>query len=471
MRVGVREGVLMTDPRPPLPRNAALFVVFRVLFNCRFYYPVYTVLFLDLGASMTEFAVLNAIWAVAIVLLEVPSGALADQIGRKRLVVAAGIFMIVEMVLLLIAPMGGGALLFAFLLLNRLFSGAAEAAASGADEALAYDSIARDRRAEDWPRVMARLTRAMALGFIAAMFLGGASYDAGLINRLLGFLGLDLEVTRKQAVRFPIFLNLLTAIAALGVALAMREERRVSEGTRSLRKTLSMMLESGRSTLRAGGWILREPAALLLILIGVSFDSVVRLFLTLASEFYRLIEIDPVWFGVIGGGVSILGFLLSGLMERMASNGSPARNFQIVAGMILFGAVSLWYPIPVWGVVLLVPLFLSMRFLTFFLSHYLNEVTASHWRATVLSFRGLSINVGYGLAMAIFGLMTWGLGSLPEYQEVGEQAVFADAIKAIAILFVILVSGVILFKKARYRKSLDGLIAARSADRVSPFDL
>jgi MFS family permease len=73
-----------------MPANVRLFLAFRLLFNCRFYYPVYTILFLDLGLSLGEFAALNVIWALTIVLLEVPSGALADRFGRRPLVVAAG---------------------------------------------------------------------------------------------------------------------------------------------------------------------------------------------------------------------------------------------------------------------------------------------------------------------------------------------------------------------------------------------
>jgi len=57
----------------------------------RFYYPVFAVLFLDFGLSVGQFAVLNAIWAATIVLCEVPSGALADAVGRRALVVASGL--------------------------------------------------------------------------------------------------------------------------------------------------------------------------------------------------------------------------------------------------------------------------------------------------------------------------------------------------------------------------------------------
>lgn len=88
-------------------RNVGLFVAFRVLFNARFYYPVFMVMFLDYGITVEEFALLNAIWAAAIVLLEVPSGALADLIGRRRLVVAGAALMVVEMLLLVVVPVVG----------------------------------------------------------------------------------------------------------------------------------------------------------------------------------------------------------------------------------------------------------------------------------------------------------------------------------------------------------------------------
>ncbi|MFV1996174.1 MAG: hypothetical protein ACC661_12120 [Verrucomicrobiales bacterium] len=64
-------------PGQDLSRNPRLFLYFRVLFNARFYYPIYAILFLDFGLTIGEFAVLNFSWAVTIVVLEVPSGALA----------------------------------------------------------------------------------------------------------------------------------------------------------------------------------------------------------------------------------------------------------------------------------------------------------------------------------------------------------------------------------------------------------
>src|ERR1700678_1944643 len=85
------------EPRPELTdadRNWRRFVLFRVLFNSRFYYPVLAVLFLDLGVSATQYTLLNFAWALAIVFTDLPAGVLADRIGRKPLLVTAAVFFV-----------------------------------------------------------------------------------------------------------------------------------------------------------------------------------------------------------------------------------------------------------------------------------------------------------------------------------------------------------------------------------------
>ena len=132
----------MSEPSPELlNRNLRIFVWFRALFNARFYYPVFAVFFTDMGLTMAQFLWLNVIWALTIVIFEVPSGVLADLFGRRKLVIFAAMSMAIEMLLLILAPQHGGWGLFTVCAVNRLLSGLAEAAASGADEALVYDSL------------------------------------------------------------------------------------------------------------------------------------------------------------------------------------------------------------------------------------------------------------------------------------------------------------------------------------------
>ena len=96
---------MQAAPSPFSIANVRLFVAFRVFFNARFYYPVFTILFLDFGLTIEQFALLNTVWAITIFCAEVPSGALADILGRKYLLVATALLMTAEMCLLAFVPL------------------------------------------------------------------------------------------------------------------------------------------------------------------------------------------------------------------------------------------------------------------------------------------------------------------------------------------------------------------------------
>ncbi len=433
-------------------RNIPLFIAFRVLFNARWYYPVLAVLFLDFGLSIGQYALLNVAWAAAIVGLEVPSGALADRVGRKRLVVFAAALMVVEMAVFAFAPRAHPTLLFALFLLNRVLSGAAEASASGADEALAYDSLMAEGRAAEWPRVLERLMRWQSAAFFVAMMVGAAVYDPRFVQRAVDFLGLHWTVTREVTMRFPIYLTLTNAVLALLVTLRMREPARPAS-TASAGATW-------HATLAAGAWILRTPAALTVILAGLCFDSIVRLFLTIGSNYYRLIAIPEVAYGLIGSGFAVIGLLLAPLARRLAERQSMRANFSLVAGCILAGFTGLALAWPVWGLLFVLPLGVAMTLTQFFISHYLNTAVAdSAQRATVLSFRGLAYNLAYGGIGLLFAALTRGLAG-----RGNADAVFAASLTWLPWYFIATVA-ILTLARARIGNRPAPAPAPPSADR------
>ncbi len=380
-----------------MPRNCSLFVWFRILFNCRFYYPVYTILFLDFGLNLSQFALLNVVWAISIVCLDLPLGALADVIGRRRMVIIAASIMVVEMLVFACVPVGGPWVFYVFLI-NRVLSGAAEAFASGADEALAYDSIPQNERVSMWPRVMGRLNRWMAIGFIVAALIGAFVYDSAKMSWLFG-----MTLSKTTTLKFPIYLCVLTALGCLAVALALREAKHDGP-TFSFREKLRTSWSGIR---HAASWIWNTPAPLLLLTLGFLLDSIVRLFYTVGSNYYRLIGIEEAWFGVISVAGSLIALFTSSWMEWLVKHRSAKFNFLVVIAMVAWGLIVLAHPVPGWfGVALLAPILLSMRFFQFFLSHYLNDLTDSAHRATVLSFKSLSMNLAYGTLTLLFGWQT-----------------------------------------------------------------
>jgi hypothetical protein len=98
------------------------------------------------------------------------------------------------------------------------------------------------------------------------------------------------EVTKAVTMKIPLVLNLLTALACVGVVRQMVEPgngvKERAEGWQvQAKEALARILETGR-------WIWGSRAVLWLIVMGVVFDSVVRLFLTVASNYYRLVQIE-----------------------------------------------------------------------------------------------------------------------------------------------------------------------------------
>jgi MFS family permease len=414
-------------------RNVRLFIAFRVFFNARFYYPVFTILFLDFGLTLEQFALLNAAWAAAIVLLEVPSGALADTFGRRNLLVVTGVLMVIEIALLCLVPLGNSGLLFAVFLVNRVLSGAAEAAASGADEAIAYDSLKNEGDAHDWPRVLEKQMRMQSIGYIGAMSIGAAVYDPDLMQHAANALGLKIHLTQSITLRFPLYLTLIFAVITLLTTLRMQEQLLPDPACGSAEQCSRSTFQAFKLTLQAGSWILRTPFALVIILAGLIFDNCIRMVITLCSQYYRLISLPEASFGLIGSGLAVLGLVLPRLAHKMVYRHSPAFNLGSMTVLTFLGLIGMTFFIPIIGLLPVALLSAVMYLGRFFLSHYLHRITASHQRATVLSFKGLSFNLAYGLIGILYSILLAFLkpqiaASMPDINRINlENAVFIES--------------------------------------------
>ncbi len=433
--------------RHALEGNLRRFILFRLFYSARFYYPVLTILFLDYGLTLEQFALLNLAWALSIVVAEVPSGALADIVGRRRLVIFAAVMMVVEMSLLAFVPMGASGLLFTVFLINRISSGLSEAAASGADEALAYDSLKALGREEQWSHLLEKTSRVVSIGFFVTMILGAFVYDQALLNRTLALFNPNWQIARETAIRLPVLLTLLSAFVVLVTALGFRElptepvpQRAAGMGG------LSALLDAFRQVGRAGQWILGHRFVLFVMLAALALDSVARQFVVLASEYYRLIDIPVSWFGFIGAGMSLFGIITARFSRYLVNSHTPAFNFAVLSSILLLSLLGLTLAIPVGGLLFAVGAFVVLGMVQFQASFYLNRAVDSSLRATVLSFKGLALNLGLGFA----SLLYTGLVATLRARERGlaesdvQEYVFLDALLAFPLYYFVLMALIIL---------------------------
>jgi MFS family permease len=436
----------MTLPQEALSiPNVRRFVRFRIFFNARYYYPIFTILFLDFGLTLEQFALLNALWSITIVLAEVPSGALADIIGRRNLLRTGAVLMVLEMLVLLFAPVGGGALTLALFALNRIFSGLAEAMVSGADEALAFESMKEKGTEEAWPEVLEHVGKRMSVTMAIVMVTGAVVYDANSINRAIAWLGLDLTLAETLLHRIPVALTLIHAVI---VAITTWQMREPASGTDPIPFSARRLGESFVRIGEAGKWLLNNRFLLFVVLGGLILDSTARQMVIFNSEYYRHIRIPEIAFGFISAGMAAFGFFIARFNRYLARNQTPFRNLLILSAILTATLVGVQFVIPYAGVLFMPGIFIMFSAVAFLQSHYINREVASDQRATILSFRGLANNLGLGAASLFYTLLIGILKSNhPSLDGAALQdTVFVEALSwfpgyYLALLTIVLITG------------------------------
>jgi MFS family permease len=422
--------------------NVRRFVRFRIFFNARYYYPVFTILFLDFGLTLEQFTVLNVIWALTIVFAEVPSGALADVVGRRNLLLSGAILMLIEMAVLLVAPLNGGTLTLALFAINRISSGLAEAMVSGADEALAYDSLKKEGDPSAWTHVLEHVGKRMSLVMGMVMVAGALTYDPAFINRLTQPLGFDTP--KEWLIRVPIALTFLHSLVAVWTAWKMREPDPDSHTQGHLLERIHQALSQ---IWKAVLWLGGNRFILFVILGGLILDSVARQFVILGSEYYRLIHIPEFAFGFLSAGIAALGFLYAKANRYLAERRSPLANLFILSALLLIGLTGVSFAFPVVGFAFVPLIFFMFSGVSFLQSTYINREVDSSLRATMLSFRGLATNLGMALASQSYAVLVVQLKGRQDpalSAEALQDTVFIKALAYFPFYYIILLAAVLI---------------------------
>jgi len=166
----------------------------------------------------------------------------------------------------------------------------------------------------------------------------------------------------------------------------------------------------------------------------------------LVSEYFRQISIPTALFGPVMAGMALLGVLTSKLGRLMADRLSPLSNLMILSVMQLIGLGGAALAIPYWGVLFTPFLFMQMSLVGFLQSHYLNAQTDSKRRATVLSLKGLALNLGLGLVSLLYA------GLVNRLEQGGVEEPFVAALAwgppyYLALLVALLIAGRLMIRE------------------------
>ncbi len=375
-----------------------LFYAFHFLRSFVLIYPIYLLLFEAKGLALPQISLLLAVWSAPVVILELPTGILADHWSRKNMLVLGtlihgacyGLWFFAE-----------GFLLFA---LGFVLWGIGEAITSGSGEALLYDSLKSKGQEDDFDRVYGRCRYYASLGVGLAMLLGGFMASAFGMRTVLALSVLSLSISAVLASRLP-EVNLYKQNS--------KEDGMAAAGAEggAMRKALATLTDAARFL--AGKRLLTVVVLLFILVIGTA---------GMLDEYDQMIVHS---FGLSMGLVGVWGFLRC-LLEAAGSRAA----YRVKALLFRLGVKDPFYA--VWLLCVLAgasaalagwaarAAFAPVYVLFYFLmsiagvlaEDYLQQRIEEQGRSTVHSIVSLLMNL-YGVAF--FGLFAFVFAGLPVF--------------------------------------------------------
>ena len=197
----------MEPSRERIEANIRRYRIFAAIAFTPVFLPIIVFFWQDHGLDLFDVFVLQAVYAVAVVLLEVPTGMVADRVGKRASLVAATAIMAVSFGLYARASGFWG------FLVAEVVIALGGAFLSGADTALLYDSLRALGREGEYRQIEGRARSWSLVGFAGCNLLGGLigswSYQAAVLATAIGpivALGVALgfvEVAPPAAVAGP----------------------------------------------------------------------------------------------------------------------------------------------------------------------------------------------------------------------------------------------------------------------------
>jgi MFS family permease len=363
------------------------------------YMPIVVPFYESNGLSMKDIMVLQAVYSVAIVILEIPSGYMADVIGRKKTLIIGAVFGTLGFTVYSITHG------FTGFLIAEVILGIGQSCVSGADSALLYDSLLEKEEQQKYTRYEGRIT---SLGNVAEAI-------AGILGGVLA--GLSL--------RAPYIAQSFVAFIALPAALTLSEPSRI----------VPLIKMSFMEIVRIARFAVIEDRALRRNIFFSAITGTSTLTMAwFAQPFFEHAGIGIVWFGILWTTLNLTVAVTSYTAHHVESVLGQTRSVLLIALMLPAGYLALSrFHTPV-GLAVLYFFYLVRGFATPVLKDYINRITASNIRATVLSVRNFIIRLLFALTGPLLGWVK-DLYTLPQALLLA-GAIFLLLMVVMAILFV-----------------------------------
>ncbi|RJQ17191.1 MFS transporter [Candidatus Woesearchaeota archaeon] len=353
----------------PFERNITLHYIIASLMWMRFFVPVLALFYIASQVPLEEFTIIMGVFSLAILLFEIPTGIIADLIGKKNTLLLSRLCYIAE--IYLIAFHNG----FWIFLIAKIISGIGVSLGSGTSSALLFDSLKKLGREKDHKRISGTL-HAITNVSMAFVFIIGA-YLFSLNPKLPAIVSLPL--------------------ISLGFLLTFFfKEPYPPSKTANLKNFMAHFKESISMF-----WKNRHLQYLGLFSLIIA--GVIGMALSLSSVYYKEILIPISLIGVIAFIGSMLSALSAKNAHKLEQYWKQKKSLYIIQICVLVATLLMGLTIGYIGVLFIFMLQLTEGFYTVIINDYVNTHAPTSHRATMLSINNMFDNIGIFILLPLLG--------------------------------------------------------------------
>ncbi|MFH1602079.1 MAG: MFS transporter [Candidatus Shapirobacteria bacterium] len=333
-----------------------LFYIFQFFTDFVFIYAVEKLFMLNRGLNLSQIGILLFLWSAMTLLLEVPSGAIADRWSRRKMLILSGISYSLCYFLWIFSH-SFWLFLFGFLLrtIGSTFS-------SGTLQAYVYDFLKTKKAENHFEIIWGKGNALRTLGIGIAVALGGFISE------------ISFTIT--------VFLSALPVLTTAIIAFIWPEVE-IAQSTQETKYW--QFVKNSFKTIKESKVLLRLMIYLAIVLAWLA----------------SLEEFNDIYLNSLGFSRSIIGLIFALAAAGQALASSLAHKFKkhswliinlsvIITALIMFTAAIIKHPIMAIGILFLG---VMMEFVSVIKESIVQKETKSYQRATVSSMSGLIMNL------------------------------------------------------------------------------
>ncbi len=331
--------------------------------------PIVALFYTENGLSDFDIYLLQAIYSISVAILEIPSGYMADIIGRKKSLVMGSVLGTLGFAVYAIFPGLGG------FLLAEITLGLGGSFISGSDSAMLYDSLAGMKKENLYLQMEGRI---LSLGNFAET---SAAIGGGLIAAYISYRSVYICQTVVAAIAIP---------ASLLLVEPPKKHKIIRPGILHI---LKICKESLFENLKLSSTILMSAITGTATLCMAWTSQIYFVHMGLTEKI-----ITPLWV-MLNLTVAVVAAFASSVTHWL----KRGRAIIILAILIPLSYIFLGI-LPLLPAIVVLILFYSIRgYATPLLKDLINAQCVSDVRATVLSIRNMIIRLGFALLGPFIG--------------------------------------------------------------------